>query len=436
MFQVEGTQGRSIQGPVAEACRYYKIVRLVHAGFATFFIATGIVALLLSLGSNGNAQVPYYFSAFISGVWHLIFAGLCLVCIYYLSGDGHRNKNAAKWVKAYCVMCCVFVLFNVMGVVFTVVNGVCIKDQMCYYDKNEVANRFMAILLILQHCITIVTCVFLTKKGHLIDTELSSDITIRLYHHFDFSKIAARLKARAAKHKSNAKSVRDAEANVGSSGSIPSISTTKSSTKDEDEVFAGPQTSAAEKFEKIRNHHKKKSKSQPNLHQRNNSDGATEIKGTLVSIYSGSDMVKNEQKMLKSKFKLVIKSNKVWPGESVSQQDLQSYISGETSSSDDEAPPLVFQRSRSSKDSQNNPLQNNATDEECINSGTNIQQEILRKQEEVLREQQLTQKQQREVLDQQTSILYQELPPIAGSMPQPPPYVEQINYNPIPDVTS
>lgn len=73
-----------------------------------------------------------------------------------------------------------FVLFNVMGVVFTVVNGLCMGGQMCYYDKNIVANRSMAILLIVEHCLCILLSVFLAKQAHVIDAQLNSDVGVKL----------------------------------------------------------------------------------------------------------------------------------------------------------------------------------------------------------------------------------------------------------------
>lgn len=71
-----------------------------------------------------------------------------------------------------------------MGVVFAVVNGICIKGQMCYYDRNEVANRSMAILLIIEHCVCILLSVLLAKKAYVIDAGLKSDVAIRLNHPF------------------------------------------------------------------------------------------------------------------------------------------------------------------------------------------------------------------------------------------------------------
>lgn len=51
------------------------------------------------------------------------------------------------------------------------------------------SNRMMAILLILEHCVSILASIFFAKRSHLIDSELSADTAIKLNHHFDFLRI-------------------------------------------------------------------------------------------------------------------------------------------------------------------------------------------------------------------------------------------------------
>lgn len=80
----------------------------------------------------------------------------------------------------YSLSCAMFVLFNVTGVVFTVVNGICIENQMCYYDKYLASNRMMAVLLILEHCACILGSILIAKRVHLIYSELNADTAIKL----------------------------------------------------------------------------------------------------------------------------------------------------------------------------------------------------------------------------------------------------------------
>ncbi|XP_045192290.2 uncharacterized protein LOC123548808 [Mercenaria mercenaria] len=191
MIEITG----SLYRLVYDSKRFFKNAQYYHIVITVFLFGTGIAAIVLSSGSNGNAQVPYFFSAFIAGAWHIVSAVLCQLCIYYLSGDGSRSSTASTLVRVYSIVCSVFVLFNVMGVVFTVVNGMCIESQMCYYDKNYISNRTMAILLILEHCVSILASIFLAKRAHLIDSELSADVSIKLNHHFNFSRKSKRSSA-------------------------------------------------------------------------------------------------------------------------------------------------------------------------------------------------------------------------------------------------
>ena len=62
----------------------------------------------------------------------------------------------------------------------------CIEGQMCYYDKNHVANRTMAILLIFEHFLFTLVSIILAKRSHLIESDLSADASIKLNTHFNF----------------------------------------------------------------------------------------------------------------------------------------------------------------------------------------------------------------------------------------------------------
>lgn len=288
MIQIRG----SLESLLYKSKLFFKNAQYFHIVLAVCMFGTGIAAVVLSYGSDGDAKVPYFFSAFITAAWHCIFIVLCHVCMKFLSGPRSHGSKASALVQAYSVVCSVFVLFNVMGVVFTVVNGICIESMECYYDKNDISNRFMAILLILEHCISILASVYFAKRTHVIDSELSADTSIRLNHHFDYLQIRT--------HKHSSSSMQQSETSR-------SQQTTPSDNQNEPEL-SKVQSKGGHVLTTIEisaMSHKKthrRSKSQP-INFKQLGLNPQEIEGHMFSIYSDSEMkVKAEDRKKKRRF--------------------------------------------------------------------------------------------------------------------------------------
>lgn len=183
-----------------------------------------------------------------------------------------------------------------MGTVFVVVNGLCIEGQMCYYDKHEVANRLMAVVLIIFHCASILVCVFLAKRAHVIDQELNSDISVKLNQPLDW----LHRRSRRSSMTSALPSVTDS-----SVGSASSLANRSGETETPDLLHV--QTSktgavmttveiSAKRF--VKKH--RRSKSNPTMIKTSDSQlNQLNPEGTVYSIYSDTEMGHSEEKKKK-----------------------------------------------------------------------------------------------------------------------------------------
>lgn len=193
-------------------------------------------------------------------------------------------------IRVYSVSLSVFVLFNVMGVVFTVVNGMCVEDQMCYYDQNKTANRLMAICLIILHCVSILLSVFLAKRAHLIDSELNTDIGIKLNHVINFLR--------------RQRSV----ASIPQSEISDSKRTSPSQDSDRTEVgLSEVQNKGGHVLTTIEisamAHRKthRRSKSQPNMVKQLGLQKPGDVKGQVFSIYSDTEVDESDERKKKKR---------------------------------------------------------------------------------------------------------------------------------------
>lgn len=210
-------------------------------------------------------------------------------------------------VRVYSISSSLFVLFNVMGVVFTVVNGVCMGGQMCYYDRNIVANRAMAILLIIEHCACILFSVLLAKRAHVIDAELNSDVSVKLNQPFNYFR----------RSRSRKSSVVSPSQRTSSEDSAESVRDERFDTESPDlhhvhTDHEGKALSTVEITAKRRKlFRKRRSKSHPNLSKATNELHVDlkpeDAEGKVYTLYSDSEMkiqkVKNRKKIFVRKVK-------------------------------------------------------------------------------------------------------------------------------------
>ncbi|KAL4234587.1 hypothetical protein ACF0H5_006228 [Mactra antiquata] len=288
MLKLEGTLIRVMY----DSLQFFRNTRYAHIVLAILLVAIGTTGAILSEGSNGSAQIPYFFSAFIAAAWHISFVVICQICMYYLADNGSRSQNAPTWVRCYSVSSSLFVLFNVMGTVFTVVNGMCIEDQMCYYDKNITANRMMAITLILLHCVSIVLSVFLAKRTHLIDSQLNTDIGIKLNHVINFLR----------------KRRNHSVASIPQSDRSESRQTTPSQESNQtdtglSEVHSkgGHVLTTIEISAMAHRKTHRRSKSQPNMVKQLGLQKPENLKGQVFSIYSDTETAENDERERKKR---------------------------------------------------------------------------------------------------------------------------------------
>lgn len=159
------------------------------------------------------------------------------------------------------------------------------------------SNRMMAILLILEHCVSILASIFFAKRSHLIDSELSADTAIKINHHFDFLRIRTRELSQSESprsHQSNSDELNEhALTEVHSKGG---------------HVLTTIEISAMT--------HKKthrRSKSQPNMVKELGLK-PPEVEGHVFSIYSDSDMKAEKVEGRKKKRRFIpskAKSNRI-----------------------------------------------------------------------------------------------------------------------------
>lgn len=176
---------------VGNSLKFFHRVIYVHIGMTIAMTTVGALSLSFSSGSRGSTDVPYFFSIFISAAGHLVLLGISARCIYMLKASAARRKYARKWIMSYSMAGSIFVLWNVMGIVFAVVNGICNTGQLCYYDKNMEINRAMAASIIFLHSLTMVIQIFFSRKTHMYETEFKNDISIRLGHDWTLSRKAS-----------------------------------------------------------------------------------------------------------------------------------------------------------------------------------------------------------------------------------------------------
>lgn len=183
-----------------------------------------------------------------------------------------------------------------MGVVFTVVNGICIQQMMCYYDKYTAANRTMAIVLILEHCVSVILSVFLAKKSHLIHSQLNEDVGIKLNIPFDFLHFRSRRRSEASGDQTEV------------ARNEQTTPTDKQPDLTEVQVKGGHTLTTVE-ISAMRQKTHRRSKSQPNMLKQL---GLKPAEDDIFSIYSDSESKVKEAARKKRRFSpLKSKSNRV-----------------------------------------------------------------------------------------------------------------------------
>ncbi|XP_052232040.1 uncharacterized protein LOC127845257 isoform X2 [Dreissena polymorpha] len=260
--------------------RFFKRARLIHLVLSILMLGDGVVALVLSYGSKGDAQ-------------HLSFVIISSVCIYYLQGDGERSVGVNSWVTVFSINSSVIVLFNVMGVVFAVVNGLCISGQQCYYDRNEHANRFIAIALVLLHCLSILVNVLLAKRSHLIGSQFQHDVSVKFIHTMVWLR---RKRSRKVSMTSQLPSLPESCVDASENSTFTSP-TQRENTPTLTEVQTSKRGSVMATIEimAMRKHKThRRTKSHPNM-IRNIDLKPDDMEGTVYSIYSDSEMKKSEE---------------------------------------------------------------------------------------------------------------------------------------------
>ena len=197
-------------------------------------------------------------------------------------------------MMAYSLCGSVIVLWEVMGIVFTVVNGICNSGQLCYYDRNVGVNRGMAICIIFLHSLSMVISTFLARKTHLYEVEFGNDISIKLGHEWVLSRRAsvATVTSTGSFHSSRSlDSMNDIQDNEQDKtkaktpapvGKTQTIVVIEMSTAKKRTVSAGTQRSKS--IPNIRKH-PEMIENQPDLKG-----------GTKVSIYAESDMKETDGK--------------------------------------------------------------------------------------------------------------------------------------------
>ncbi|XP_052817617.1 uncharacterized protein LOC128243734 [Mya arenaria] len=400
------TEGKSL---IKRSRQFFKSSLILHLILAVLMLGSGIVSLTLSYGSNGSARIPYYFTAYFAFAWHASFILICKVCLFYLDAEGRRCSSAAPWVRAYSVSSSVLVLFNVMGVVFVVVNGICLEGQMCFYDKNETANRVMAIWLIILHCASILINVFLAKRAHVIDSQLNHDVSVKLNQPLDWLH-------RRSRRSSMTSALPSCESSIGSAASL-----SETSNRTETPNLSQVQTSksgvvmttveiSAKRFTKTH----RRSKSHPNM-VRNIDFKPDPSDGTMVPIFSDTEMRQSEEKKKKKIGLFRKKKNKIESG-SVHVQNQPSMSKSSRVRVQQPTSPRLYQNNSDSEDDilVVQPVKNNDGDIHETNA------KIL------LSEQRKLQEKQAQLLEQQQQLLERQQqfitsPAIQANVP-PPPY--------------
>ena len=194
-----------------------------------------------------------------------------------------------------------------MGVVFAVVNGICMDGLMCYYDRNKSANRAMAVLLIIEHCVCILLSVILAKRAHVIDAGLKSDVSIRLNQPMIFYKKSSG-DLQANKSKDSRKQVPPAAVSTSDESRRQSMDTPDLQHVQTD--HEGKVMSTIEISAKRRKFRKKRSKSNPNLKRIGLTPEDLDDDEDVFSIFSDSEM-KDSKERRRSKIKVFRVKNRV-----------------------------------------------------------------------------------------------------------------------------
>lgn len=423
-MHVEGTFYRL----VSDSRRFFRRSRIVHLCLSITLLAISAISTAFSTSSDGSSHVPYYFSGYISGAWHLFFIGLCQLCAYYMSSsENERCKRSGTLVQAYSVISSFFVLFNVMGVVFVVVNGICISDMMCYYTKHETVNQSMAVVLIILHSVSILSSVFLAKRAHLIECQIKADISVKLMHTFDFVRRRTRHNSEKCGHESTstdaATSIQDPDCSCITTDADTSMSQSNTS---RDFIVSAEVSVSSQKIIRPR------SKSHSNLNKKH--DAHEQEMEPVSSVHSDSETNSDRKERKRKHFKSVCSKNRVGiliinKKPSHKNTDYDNYdsdsafgINHEFATSKTQAVELKERRQHFKSDSRSlTPVNNDSTEKL-----TTMQSEILRKQENL-------QKLQEELLEQQRTLCYQQHQIVSPSQSQPPPYdfsCDQITVQP------
>lgn len=282
---------------VGNSLKLFHRVIYVHIGMTIAMTTVGALSLSFSSGSSGSTDVPYFFSIFISAAGHLVLLGISARCIYMLKASAARRKHARKWIMSYSMAGSIFVLWNVMGIVFAVVNGICNTGQLCYYDKNMEINRAMAVSIIFLHSLTMVIQIFFSRKTHMYETEFKNDISIRLGHDWTLSRKASMksVTSTGSFHSSRSlSSSEDVKHDLNTNATDHKLPPTKTIFVIESAHRKWPPV-----VENIKTH---RSKSIPNIRKHPEMlEKQPDLKGgTMVSIYTDSDTKKTEEQKQKN----------------------------------------------------------------------------------------------------------------------------------------
>ena len=201
-------------------------------------------------------------------------------------------------IMAYSMTCSILVLWDAMGIVFTVVNGICSDGQLCYYDTNMEVNRVMVGIIIFLHSLTMVMQIIFARKTHQYENEFHNDLSIRLGQDWVLTKrkplhsFGSTGSFHTSSRRSSVESIHNDEDNEKSEHKVP----VKTIVVIEADYRKFPPVPVAE--EKILSRHR--SKSIPNMrkHPEMLAFQPDLEGGTAVSIYSDSEARKTDAQKL------------------------------------------------------------------------------------------------------------------------------------------
>lgn len=368
----------------------------------------------------------------------------------------------------------ILVLWNAMGIVFTVVSGICNTGQLCYYDKNMELNKAMAGGIIFLHALTMVLQTLFARKTHMYEAEFHNDISIRLGHDWVLSRkaplqsVGSTGSFHSSSRRSSVKTIKDEEDPDQTDQNVP----VKTIVVVEAEYRKFPPVPVAEPRVLSRC----RSKSIPNMrkHPEMLEDQPDLQGGTVVSIYSDSDSKRSDsqKKRIRKLFKHSHRRSKSDGGTCIEklalvQKDGQQESDSLGTAGDNTPPPQhetdtikdkkhkhkhkKHKKHKKSKKSRVVPeaegeevgkkdkikaeYEDSNTDSDSNSKdspkGTDI---LMQKQEKLQKDQAHLQKQQKELLMKQQQLLQQHEQ--FGMKYNPPPkYEERDNATPLPHQT-